>query len=504
MSLADLERILKDLRAHGTLIKDRPSRQVWRFEAGGKGYYLKFYPRLGSRLKRMIRGNPAMREFVRMQALQRAKVPSPRAVAVLSGYTIGEVKGDAVISEAIEPSVTLDRYLNDFELAGTRAPDHLELSRQVREIVNHMGREMLGHDDLHLGNFLRDADGKVHLLDAYAVTFGGVKMEQILRLGHSVARYATRMDIVRAWNLLAPGSPMPRGNKLSPRIWRKFVALSRGDNRYFGHVESGGWTGVAFRQWKYPARWSPASQLNIDPAEWERIWPGLLAQLDGGNELESLKSSRSGDVVATRVILGGREIDIVIKRPLRKKWWRYINEIGRGSRAARAWTKAWSLITRNIPTAWPLLLMEKKVLGYTTDQVIICERVCGSPLATTDLDAIAPVQRDALFRRCGRILGRIEQSGLCHFDSKSSNWIVRPDDRLGPTPILVDVDGVRFYRWDTFGIHRLLRSMREHAQYTPADSLALCQGYAPFTLIDAEEPAAEAGRRTGAEEASDE
>jgi len=54
------------------------------------------------------------------------------------------------------------------------------------------------------------------------------------------------------------------------------------------------------------------------------------------------------------------------------------------------------------------------------------------------------------------------------------------------TPVMVDVDGVRFYRWTTFGIQRLLRSMREHRQYTPADSLALCRGYAPFTRIDRE------------------
>jgi hypothetical protein len=29
--------------------------------------------------------------------------------------------------------------------------------------------------------------------------------------------------------------------------------------------------------------------------------------------------------------------------------------------------------------------------------------------------------------------------------------------------------------------------MREHPQYTPADSLALCQGYAPFARLYREE-----------------
>ena len=57
----------------------------------------------------------------------------------------------------------------------------------------------------------------------------------------------------------------------------------------------------------------------------------------------------------------------------------------------------------------------------------------------------------------------------------------------GATPVLVDVDGVRFYRWDGFGMQRLLRSMKEHRQYNRADSLALCQGYAPFSRIAEEE-----------------
>jgi hypothetical protein len=65
-------------------------------------------------------------------------------------------------------------------------------------------------------------------------------------------------------------------------------------------------------------------------------------------------------------------------------------------------------------------------------------------------------------------------------DAKSTNWIVFGDGTpAGPAPVLVDVDGVRHYRWATAGILRLLRAMKQHPQYTPEDSLALCQGYAP-------------------------
>ena len=88
-------------------------------------------------------------------------------------------------------------------------------------------------------------------------------------------------------------------------------------------------------------------------------------------------------------------------------------------------------------------------------------------------------RKDMLFRRTGRLLRRIEQMGFSHFDAKASNWIVFDDPRRGPMPILIDPDGIRRRRWIALGIQRLLRSMREHKQYSIADSLALCQGYAP-------------------------
>ncbi|MDB5319623.1 MAG: hypothetical protein JWN40_1254, partial [Phycisphaerales bacterium] len=429
---AQLEQTLRDLPRHGTLVKDRPYRQVWRFESAGKGYYLKFYPRPGGKLKRMLRGNPAMREFLRLQWLQKGKIPAPRAVAVLSGFVINTVKGDAVISEAIEPAEQLDRYLHSFEMRGQGAPDHRQLSQQIREIVKALGQAGYGHDDLHLGNFLRSPTG-VHLLDAYAVTPGGLRMRQILRLGHSIARYATRQDIQRGWALLAPHSKMPGANDISPTIWRKSLDRIRGGNAYFGKVKTieprrhedtkEKWAGVCFKSWKYPHRFAPMSRMEIAERDWEREWPLLWAKAQGGL-LEVIKSSASGDVWAGEVTLSGKPVEVIVKRARRKKWYRYVNEIGRGSRSWRAWKKAWNLLVRGIPTAWPLLVMERRVLGYVVNQAIVFERIPGKTLATTNLDLLSPDERETLFRRCGRILRRIETVGFCHFDAKASNWIV--------------------------------------------------------------------------------
>jgi tRNA A-37 threonylcarbamoyl transferase component Bud32 len=480
VSLSDLEQTLKNLPRAGTLIKDRPYRQVWRFERDGKAYYLKFYPRGSSplaKLKNLFRGSPAMREFSRLQWLQKANVAAPHAVAVLMGFKINDITGDAVLLDAIEPAVPLDRYLNGLHQAGERAPDAVAIASQVRELVFDLGKANLGHSDLNLGNFLMQGD-KLFLLDGYAVRRGGLRLKDVMQLGHSTARYATTTDLIRGWEKLGAGW-MPNRNSISPRVWRKFIERTRGGNRYFGKIQSEGWRGVYFSQFKYPHRWSAASRLEITEADWSREWPALLQQIEADG-LEVMKRGKSGDVLAADIILAGRPLSVVIKRPRRRYWYRYLNEIGRGARARRAWYKAWNLIVRNIPTAWPLLLMEKRRCGYVTDTVLICERVPGKDMAVAELDAMDPERREMLFRRTGKILQKIESFGFSHFDAKASNWIVYDDDKTGPQPILVDVDGVRHRRWVALGIQRLLRSMKEHPQYTPADSLALCQGYAPF------------------------
>lgn len=489
MSDAKLEDLLRNLPRVGTLVKDRGYRQVWRFEHGGRAYFLKFYPYGGvrDRWRRRLRGSPAAREFVRLQMLQKAAVPAPRATAMLMGLRLQDRKGDAVILQAIEPSVQLDLYLNDLALRGERPPNHRELAEQVRSLLLKLGHAKLGHADLHLGNFLLH-DGKVFLIDAIAVRLGGLRTRDILQLGHSVSRFATRTDLLRGWFDLGGGDRLPRRNPVSPRHYGALVQKAAGPNRYFGRLEAGdGWGGPSFKQAKYPRRWSAVSRMEFTDDDWRAAWATLRAQVEA-NSLEILKRTASGDVLAGELVLGGKPVPVIVKHPRRKYWYRWLNEIGRGSRARRAWFTSWEMIARNIPAAWPMLLMEKRTLGYVTDALIVFERVPGKTLHHADLDAMAPADRDAIFRRAGRTLRTMERHGFAHLDAKATNFIVLEDAKGGATPVMVDMDGIRRRPQAVgAGIERLLRAMRRHVQYTPADSLALCQGYAPYARLQQEE-----------------
>jgi len=477
----ELEHALRDLPRIGTMVKDRGYRQIWRFEVGGKGYFLKFYPRGGwrDRGRRMLRGSPAMAEFSRLQLMQKAQVPAPRAVAVLSGFKIKDQTGDAVILQAIEPSVQLDQFLTDLQLRGEPIPNHLQLSRQVRQVVHQLGRAGLGHDDLHLGNFLL-SNGQVFLLDGYAVRKHGLRMSDVMHLGHSVESFATRTDLLRGWQLLGPGTQMPRRNTMSNSIFRRFIDRITGQNRYFGKITVGEWTGSFFKHFKFAKRWSAVSKLEFSERDWQTAWAVIWSQIQS-DTFNVIKRSRSGDVLGGEIVLGGRPIGVIIKRAKRRYWYRYINEIGRGVRARREWRKAWEAIVRNLPTAWPLAFFERRKLGYVVDAVILFEHVPGPTLWKVDLNAMTRKQRDQLFGRVGKLLRRIESFGFAHFDAKASNWIVFEDEMTGPQPILIDIDGIRFRRWRELGVRRILRSLKDKKDFDAADSLALRRGYAPFS-----------------------
>ena len=482
-----LEAALRDLPAHGSRIKNRPYRQVWRLCVGGRPYYLKFYPRSGSRLKRLLRGSAALREFSRLQMLQKAQAPAPRAVAALSGFVVDGVKGDAVILRGIEPARTLDEYFNQHHLEGTVPPDRRLIASRLIDLLEALGRAGLGHDDLHLGNLLWDGSS-IYLLDAHALTTRGLRTRQLCRLGHSIQRYSARGDLLRAWRRLAGKAPIPLDNPVSPGLWRKFLGLTGGGNAYFGRLRLGAWRAVFFRKWKYPYRYAPAGGLEISDAQWERALSAMLQRIESG-QLQPLKQSGSGQVLQDSLELGGKRVEVIIKMPRRKKARQWLTDLLTGPRVRRAWRKSWEMITRNIPAAWPLAALEERRWGITHRQIFIAQRVEGSTLAQQDLSTLAPAARRDLFFRCGRILRTIERRGYCHFDPKSSNWIIAMDPLHGPWPTLVDLDGVRPYRWDGFGVQRLLRSMKEHPQYTPEDSFWLCRGYAPHAPL-VEEPTA--------------
>ncbi|HVT90979.1 MAG TPA: hypothetical protein VHD56_19155 [Tepidisphaeraceae bacterium] len=473
----ELEQALANFEQVGTLVSDAAIRQVWKFQFQDRPYFLYFYPRQ-TPVAQYLSGQSAVREFFNFQSLQRNHVPSPRALAHLSGFHIGKKLGDAVIVDSFEKAVPLDEYLEN-----PRPAEHRTIAGQVVEIVKKIGAAKMGHRELSLHSFLI-ADGKIQFLDARRLQRGGLRLNDLYTLAHNAAGIATRTDLLRGWRILNPDSLPPKLNPMSKTLSQKLVRQSQRENESFGTIEIGEWSGVFTKTAHRPKPWAMASHLNISQNDWKTAWPILLAQIES-EQLTHLKRDASGEVLAGEIVLAGRPISVIVKRPRRKRMSQYINDLLRPARARRMWLKAWSLIARNLPCEWPMLLMEKRSLGYAIDSIILFEKVPGIRLDRADLNSLEPGRRDMLFRRAGRTLRTIEKSGLVHYDSKSTNWIIFEDPRQGAIPVMIDLDGIRSMNlWlQAWGVLRLLRAMKQHPQYTPADSLALCQGYAPFSPL---------------------
>lgn len=474
MSHADLENTLRNLSQIGTRVDDRRSEdrvpQIWRFEHDGKPYRLHFYPR-------RMGGNPALRELQSFQMLQKAGIRSPRAISAMVGFRLGDQRGDALLMESIEPAVNLETFLIETELNATTVPHRAALLSQLIAIAQQLAMAGLGHDRLEIGNFFV-RNGELYLTEASGVRRGGLRMKQLLRLARSASRFATRSDYVRtAMALDAPRMDLAR-TRDDRHAWRRKITAIFGDNDSFGTFEANGWSGVFTRRTSHPLRWASASRQQFNRADWERAWPDLLERIRSG-KLQTIKNDDSGRVMRAQITLNNATFDVIVKSPKRKFLRQTVVELFRGSRARRTWIRAWNLLIRGVPAEWPMLLIERHSFGYPVESILVFEAVPGDTLAQVNLDSLATKSRERLFQRAGRALRQIDEFGFTHTDAKSTNWVVFPDPAYGPRPILIDLYGVRHYRWAMMGIDRLLRAMRQHPQYAPADSKALCLGYAP-------------------------
>ena len=460
MTPHDFEAQLRRLDRIAALVRRAPGREAWRFEYNERPHYLHFYLRAGGRQ------GSAAKEFAALKALQELKIPAVRAVALLAGFTLAGRKGDAVITLGVEPAVRL-----------SDAPaSHRELLIKTIAWLKSLRNAGLGHDDLRPESFLVNDHGDLLLTDAVALTQTGLSRRQLAVLAHNAEGAISTADKLRVWRAtVGKDEDLPPSNRAA--LWKR-------DRRALNlqPFDAGEWKGE-FYVAASPVRWARASNAPAALEDWQREWPRLLALLRA-DQLDILKRDASGDILAGTVPLAGRPIDFVLKRPREKYLYRTLLAVLRRSRARRVWNKTLLLVARKIPVELPLLLMERRVMGHVVESLAIFERVPGPTLAAADLNAMRPGERETFFRRCGKILRFIERSGLTHTDAKATNWIVFEDAVTGNSPVLIDAYGIRRLTsfLELFGIRRLLRAMKQHPQYTPSDSLAICLGFAPRSL----------------------
>ena len=122
----------------------------------------------------------------------------------------------------------------------------------------------------------------------------------------------------------------------------------------------------------------------------------------------------------------------------------------------QTWKRGHALLHRQIPTARPLAVVERRKWGLLLDSLLITEHI----EYANDLDTLLTVQmremhptrqrwlKDRLIDSLATIVWSLESRGFSHRDFKAPNVIVQWDALSSTEPriLLVDLDGVRELR----------------------------------------------------------
>lgn len=167
----------------------------------------------------------------------------------------------------------------------------------------------------------------------------------------------------------------------------------------------------------------------------ERLDDGLRAFRDDPEAFfrgaEMLKDGNSATVVRCRI--GGRSC--VVKRYNVKSFWHGLRRILKPrSRFRTAWCNGQRLHFLGIPTARPVALLERRFGPLRGVAYLVMD-----DLGSEDLLGAAAGGRmeTALVEAVARIFGSLAAAGLCHGDTKATNFLV-----AGDTVALVDLDAM--------------------------------------------------------------
>jgi len=249
--------------------------------------------------------------------------------------------------------------------------------------------------------------------------------------------------------------------------YRKRDRRALRNSRYAQEIKlPGGWVARVYLKSRYPVDFSTASSHSFTPEQWQKVLAEPESLLREGT---ILKKGGHNTVLVKPINIGKVPLDVVIKHSRLHRGVRGWLQALRESRAKRQWQRANALISRQIPSAWPLAMLERYEGPFLKESIFLCERICaaedlhhfleGNPLSDN------PMIRRELADKLGRILGHLRHCGFRHRDCKATNILIQSEpglaimgkkfpsfgkskaNSINVNPLLVDLDGLRLRRF---------------------------------------------------------
>lgn len=444
-----LDRVLAD---SGQVIKDTPTKLVTLHVIDGKTIYLKRYKNFAKRLRPLkyyFKESEAKKEWALAEKITALGVPVVRHLAVGERWTRLGLQESLIITEGFD-GVRLDKYPH-------QATDELQAALARLLLLMH-DRGVL-QADLHHNILVKENPLQLCRID---VDRGEVK---------SSLTEQERFENLAYINIYVP-------------LCKKFFEVYGLNDIVVRQIHK---RTIELRQPLMARRswWCVRRNLRFEPKKLGGLtWHvrreffneklrALLEDPDGALE-RCPKLLKSGP---NRTSTVGAFDGLVLKRYNVKKKISLLKDIGRPSRALRAYRHAYHLELLGISTARPVAAAERRTCRVLVHSYFVMEEIPGA-VELGEYLRTTPRPDRAVVRRVATVVAQMHDNGFSHRDLKETNLVLDAQHRA----YVLDLDGLKYLKEvprerAVADLQRLARAAAKYPCLTRADRVAFLRAY---------------------------
>lgn len=492
--------LLDDWQIEGRLrvVKHGSHRTVYQVDLAERRFYVKQYRRgrFLDAVGHLVRPSAARRECHKAAEVARRGIPTAKPIAWMERTRGQLVRDNFVVTEAIAPACSLDRYVTEKlpRLAPHRqAKTRRRLIQAVARFVAAIHEAGIVHDDFHVGNVLVRLDGaptgdspggehpELHLIDVPGVRFSGplswrASRASLIMFGSGWWERTSRSERLRFWRTYLAERPSLR----VPDDRTAAEQIARGCRAYCRRVARRRDKRAFRTNREYVALAGPHGAahgvVDLGRAELGRLLEAPEALLERNLD-RPVKLGHSKLIVEAELPLAAGPVHVAYARFRHRNWWKALIGRFRRGRALRGWVMGHALRARGIATPRPIAVCRVRRPGGAAESYLATEWIDGAEnlhLFGWRLAGLPTNERFRRARRCaesaGRLIGRMHAWQISHGDLKAANVLVVDDD-VEPRTYLIDAEDVRVTRCLTSrarlgDLARLAASLHAHPWVT--------------------------------------
>ncbi|MEK6644328.1 MAG: lipopolysaccharide kinase InaA family protein [Planctomycetota bacterium] len=505
-----------------SLVKRNSQRDVWRVRCRGRDYFAKLYHPNGwvAKAKLLVRGPIALREWEVGRYGAAHGIATVIPVATAWTGTRGSGGPSLLITEAINDGVPLNEFWQSIRDDRLKAR---QLTDSLARLIARSHQCGFQHGDMHPGNILvRENSARcdalfvdLHKVHIAARVSQRQAVKNLAQLNQWFRSHATRaqcrrflVDYAAYRREFALASPFAQDLQIdagrlifelqaqavrhAEALWSKRDRRIVRNTRYFAQIKpAAGWRGHVLLACKHPSAAAAASKLEYTKKQWKEWLAEPLSLVDPARH-KMLKDSHTATVCEI-TLPTDPPVKVIAKRPLARNAWKKLTQLFGPSRNQRAWHIANMLRNRDLPTAQPMALIERRLFrGVLLDSLLLTEFIPNAvdleTFLTRDIAALKGDRqravKDRLIQSVVRTVKMFHDRGFAHRDFKAPNLMVSwtPPFDGEPSLTFIDMDGITHTRRTSESqqlraIVRLCASLLNSSACTSTDKLRFLKSY---------------------------